>query len=160
MTQAFDDPCDAGSGSGQGAGRVVGMVGSGVDWLGLAVLSVVFLAAGVLKVGDPAGMQADVLAYELIGRRLAAGAALGLPWLEVTAGAMLWWPRVRRGAAGVMLVMLLGFTAALVSAWARGLVIDCGCFGDWMSGWGYPWLLGRNVVLIAACGWVLVWRGR
>ena len=33
-----------------------------------------------------------------------------------------------RLAAGSAAVLLTVFSAALVSAWARGLTIDCGCF--------------------------------
>jgi hypothetical protein len=38
------------------------------------------------------------------------------------------------------------FSAVLASAWARGLTIDCGCFGA-ASGTSVPWAFGRALAL-------------
>jgi uncharacterized membrane protein YphA (DoxX/SURF4 family) len=35
-----------------------------------------------------------------------------------------------RAAAGVFAGMMIMFLGGIVSAWARGLSIDCGCFGN------------------------------
>ena len=47
-------------------------------------------------------------------------------------------------------VLLVFFSAAMASAWYRGLDISCGCFGHEVEkgDWGIP--LGRDLVLLAA----------
>jgi len=63
--------------------------------------------------------------------------------------------------AAVSAVLLLVFIAGVLSAAARGLSIDCGCFGD-----GGPVAAGqtaytrevvRDAVLVLLAGW-LVWQ--
>ena len=61
-------------------------------------------------------------------------------------------------------MLLVAFLTGISSAWARGLSIDCGCFG---GGAGpvanaqaqYPWDLARDLGLLLLSGW-LVWRPR
>lgn len=54
---------------------------------------------------------------------------------------------------GVMLMALV-FMAAIGSAMARGLVIDCGCFGGGeASALGMGLALGRNVVMFLCAAW-------
>jgi len=53
----------------------------------------------------------------------------GLPFLEIAIGLLMiigFGVRASAAAAGVFMVV---FIAAVASAWARGLSIDCGCFG-------------------------------
>jgi hypothetical protein len=55
-------------------------------------------------------------------------------------------------AAVLSSLLLVAFIVGIASAWARGLQIDCGCFG----GGGltadataqYPWDIARDVVLL------------
>ena len=44
-------------------------------------------------------------------------------------GALLLAGLLTRGAAAVAGLLMLVFVAGIASAWARGLSIDCGCFG-------------------------------
>jgi uncharacterized membrane protein YphA (DoxX/SURF4 family) len=56
--------------------------------------------------------------------------AFGLPVLEIAVGlALLAGVFVRTAALGSA-VLLVVFIAGIAAAWARGLQIDCGCFGD------------------------------
>ncbi|HEY8473714.1 MAG TPA: MauE/DoxX family redox-associated membrane protein, partial [Natronosporangium sp.] len=55
------------------------------------------------------------------------GAAL--PFVELALGGLLLVGLGVRVAAAVSTGLLVVFAAAVASAWARGLVIDCGCFG-------------------------------
>jgi uncharacterized membrane protein YphA (DoxX/SURF4 family) len=94
-----------------------------------AVLGVVWLIAGGLKLPDPAAAERAVRAYQLLPESFVAPVAFGLPALEIAVGVLLLLGLFVRAAA-VASVMLLGvFVAAVASAWARGLTIDCGCFG-------------------------------
>jgi len=102
-------------------------------WLatvGRLVLGAVFVVAGVLKVPDPAAAVRAVRAYRLLAEPLVGPVAFGLPVLEIAVGLALLLGVFVRTAAVAAAVLLVVFLAAVGSAWARGLQIDCGCFGD------------------------------
>lgn len=112
------------------------MGGKMIGVLRLAVAGV-FLGAGVLKIWDFAhGRSATpdftiaIQQYRLLPwSDLAVALAVYLPWLEVTAALALFARRLALGAALAALGMSTMFLVAVGSAWGRGLVIDCGCFG-------------------------------
>ncbi len=104
-----------------------------LPWGGTAVrlvLGGVWVVAGLLKLPDPAAAERAVRAYQLAPEALVPLLAFGLPVLEVAVGVLLLAGAFVRPAAVVSALLLAGFTAAVASAWARGLSIDCGCFGD------------------------------
>jgi uncharacterized membrane protein YphA (DoxX/SURF4 family) len=94
------------------------------------LLGGVFLVAGVLKVPDPAAAVRAVRAYRLLAEPLVAPVAFGLPVIEIAVGLALLAGVFVRTAAIAGAVLLVVFIAAVGSAWARGLQIDCGCFGN------------------------------
>jgi uncharacterized membrane protein YphA (DoxX/SURF4 family) len=101
-------------------------------WLATAarlVVGGVFLVAGALKLPDPAASVRAVRAYRLLPESLVHLAAFGLPVIEIAVGLALVVGVFVRTAAVLSAVMLAGYIAAIASAWARGLQIDCGCFG-------------------------------
>ena len=101
-------------------------------WIGLAfrlILGGVLFAAGYLKVGKTEISQMAVRSYELLPIPVANFLGLTLPFFEVVIGLLL-----IVGAATRVVAVLGGFTMfifiiAIAQAWARGLNIDCGCFG-------------------------------
>jgi len=101
-------------------------------WIGLAcrlTLGGVLFAAGYLKVGKTEISQMAVRSYELLPIPVANFLGLTLPFFEVVIGLLL-----IVGAATRVVAVLGGFTMfifiiAIAQAWARGLNIDCGCFG-------------------------------
>jgi uncharacterized membrane protein YphA (DoxX/SURF4 family) len=105
--------------------RVAGLVGL----LARLALGGVLLAAGMLKLVDLDGAVRSVVAYDLLDYEIAAFIGLTLPVLEVAVGALLILGLLTRGSAAVGTVLMLVFIAGIASAWARGLSIDCGCFG-------------------------------
>ena len=101
-------------------------------WLTLIarlVLGGVLLAAGGLKIGNLQKSAMSVRAYELLPVGLANFLGYVLPWIETGMGLLL------IAGVAVSIVGLLGaltmfaFVIAIAQAWARGLSIDCGCFG-------------------------------
>jgi uncharacterized membrane protein YphA (DoxX/SURF4 family) len=97
-----------------------------------------FIYAGVIKVVDPLGFAQDIRNYRLVGQSLSFIAAVALPWLEILAGAFLIVGLWKRGAALVITGLLVFFILLTLVTIARGLDIDCGCFGSLSrkSGWG------------------------
>jgi uncharacterized membrane protein YphA (DoxX/SURF4 family) len=101
-------------------------------WATLAariLLGVVLLLAGYLKAKSPAQAQMAVRAYKLLPISIANIFGLSLPWLEIGAGILLIVGIAVRYAALFGGLLMLLFVAAISQAWARGLSIDCGCFG-------------------------------
>jgi uncharacterized membrane protein YphA (DoxX/SURF4 family) len=102
-------------------------------WIGLLArlgLGGVLLYAGYLKVFTPEKSMMAVRAYELLPIWLANIFGLVLPWLEIGAGVLLIIGVGIRYAAIFGSALMIAFIIAIAQAWARGLAIDCGCFGD------------------------------
>jgi putative oxidoreductase len=101
------------------------------------VLGGLFIYAGVVKVADPLGFAQDIRNYRLVGQTLSFIAAIILPWLEILAGAFLVAGISTRGAALVVTGLLVFFVVLTLVTMARGLDVDCGCFGSLSrrSGW-------------------------
>jgi len=101
------------------------------------VLGGLFVYAGAVKVGDPLDFAQDIRNYRLVGQSLSFIAAIVLPWLEILAGSFLIAGLWRQGAALVITGLLVFFIVLTLVTMARGLDVDCGCFGSLSrkSGW-------------------------
>jgi uncharacterized membrane protein YphA (DoxX/SURF4 family) len=108
-----------------GTERVRDIVGT-VARLGLAA---VFLVSGVLKAIDPDATYVAVRAYDVLPKAGVALVAGALPWLEIVLGLLLLAGIATRAVAVVSAALFVVFIAGVTQAWARGLSIDCGCFG-------------------------------
>ena len=100
-----------------------------LQWLLRLVVGGAFVVAGVLKLADPAKFAVDVSHYRLVPYELLNLVAILLPWIEVTTGLFVLAGVWLRAAALVITSLTAVFFAAIVSALARGLNIECGCFG-------------------------------
>jgi len=93
------------------------------------VLGGVLVAAGGLKVLKPTESANAVAAYKLLPTNLAHLVGYALPWLEVALAVLLIVGFMVRPAAVVSGLIMIVFAIAIASVWARGMLIDCGCFG-------------------------------
>lgn len=120
--------------------------------LGLrGLLAAVFLWSGVAKALDRQGAILAVDAYELLRARAVEVVAVALPWAEIGIGALLLVGLAVRPAAAGAAALLVAFLGAMAQAKARGLRIDCGCFGGGGPGEGVRWTdLGRDALLLGA----------
>ena len=142
----------------------MGRYGVAAGVLARLVVGAVWVVAGVLKLPDPNENVRAVRAYEILPESLVTVVGHGLPVLEILVGLCLLLGLFTRVAAAVSALLLVAFIVGISSAWARGLSIDCGCFG---GGAGptenaqakYPWELARDVGLLLLSVW-LVWRPR
>ena len=102
-------------------------------WLSTAarlLLGAVWLFAGATKITDLDASVRAVRAYRLLPETAAQVVGAGLPVVELLLGALLVVGAGVRAAATVSAVLMLAFVVGIASAWARGLRIDCGCFGS------------------------------
>jgi uncharacterized membrane protein YphA (DoxX/SURF4 family) len=83
--------------------------------------------------------------------------------LEVVVGAALILGLVTRVSGAASALMQVAFIIGISSVWARGISINCGCFGDGGADADaisrYPWEIARDVALFLASAY-LVWRPR
>ncbi len=137
-----------------------------MGWIGVVARLVtggVWIVAGALKLPDPAASVRAVRAYELLPEAVVPAVGWLLPVLEVVVGACLVLGLLTRANAVVSALLFGAFIIGISAAWARGLQIDCGCFGG--GGFQedaaeeYPWEIARDVGLLALSAW-LVWRPR
>ncbi len=105
--------------------RTLDVVGT-VARLGLAA---VWLTSGILKAVDPDQTYVAVKAYDVLPKGGLEMVAALLPWVEIAFGVLLVIGAGVRIVAVLSLVLLAVFMAGVAQAWARGLAIDCGCFG-------------------------------
>ncbi|MFE0590518.1 MauE/DoxX family redox-associated membrane protein [Micromonospora echinospora] len=134
-------------------------------WLAVAArlgLAAVWFAAGGSKVGDLAGSGRAVSAYQVMPYDLAMVVGAALPFVELALGVLLLVGLATRLAAGVSAALLVVFVAGIVSAWTRGLAIDCGCFGgggELAAGQSPAYLpeIVRDLGFLALAGFLLIW---
>ena len=101
-------------------------------WLTLLsrlILGGVLIVAGALKIGNLQKSAMSVRAYEMLPIWLANFFGYALPWVEIGIGALLILGAAVRIMGALGALIMLGFIIAIAQAWARGLSIDCGCFG-------------------------------
>ncbi|MBE3131704.1 MAG: DoxX family membrane protein [Acidobacteria bacterium] len=93
------------------------------------VLGGLFVYAGVVKVLDPLDFAQNIRNYRLVGQSLSFIAAVVLPWLEILAGVALALGVWKRASALIISGLLVFFILLTLVTIARGLDVDCGCFG-------------------------------
>lgn len=123
-------------------------------------LAAVWLVSGSIKIADPGQTYLAVKAYDLLPAGLVHPVATALPLLELALGLFVLVGLATRIVAAVSAVVLLLLIAVIAQSWARGLTIDCGCFG----GGGqveagqtqYPQEIARDVGFLILAGWLTV----
>jgi uncharacterized membrane protein YphA (DoxX/SURF4 family) len=132
-----------------------GAVPGWLPWLATAarlLVGGVLVVAGAVKLPDPAAAERAVRAYRLLPEALVPAAAFGLPVVEIAVGLALVVGVWVRTTALVAALMLAVYIAAIASVWARGLSIDCGCFGSGgqvaAGETSYPTEIARDVGLL------------
>jgi uncharacterized membrane protein YphA (DoxX/SURF4 family) len=101
-------------------------------WLTLLarlILGAVLLVAGALKVPNLPKSAMAVRAYEMLPIPIANFLGYTLPWIEIGLGLLLIVGVTVKISGALGGLTMLAFIIAIAQAWARGLSIDCGCFG-------------------------------
>jgi len=135
-------------------------------WVGLGarlVVGGVWIWAALLKVAEPESSVTAVRAYQLLPLEVADGVGRALPMVELVVGACLVLGLLTRVAGGVSALLQVAFIIGISSVWARGISINCGCFGDGGPNpdaiGTYPWEIARDVGLLLL-SLLIVWVRR
>lgn len=137
-----------------------------LDVVGLVarlVLGIALLVAGGLKVGSPRGSARAVQAYEVLPFHVAEYVGYALPVVEIIIGLLLVLGLFTRVNAFLGTILMAVFVVGIAQAWARGLTIDCGCFGGGGDVAANETRYGQEIardLLFALCGAWLVARPR
>jgi uncharacterized membrane protein YphA (DoxX/SURF4 family) len=132
------------------------------EWLGTVarlVVGGVWIWAAALKLPDPEQSVLSVRAYQLLPGDSATTVGHLLPVLELAVGVCLVVGLLTRGSAVLSGLLLVAFIIGIASVWARGITIDCGCFGD--GGYDpdaaskYPWEIARDAGLLLLSAYLL-----
>jgi len=112
-------------------------------------LGAIFVYAAWVKLRDPWQLFAmSIDAYRVLPLGMVELTARVVPWLELALGLWLiagFWLRV---SGALVSLLLLTFFGLMVRAYAKGMAIDCGCFGP---GEAISWkTLLRDGTLVAA----------
>ena len=91
-------------------------------------LGLLFIYASLDKIWNPGLFAKSIANYRLLPLPFLHISAIILPWLELVCGLALVINRYQRAANIVIGSLLLVFILAIISAMARGLDFNCGCF--------------------------------
>jgi uncharacterized membrane protein YphA (DoxX/SURF4 family) len=112
------------------------------------VLAIVFLYAAYTKLRQPWLLFAmSIDAYEILPEWAALTLGRTLPWMELTLGLVLASGLALRYSAAGATALLGVFFAVMVHSYAKGMKIDCACFG-FGEAIG-PATLTRDAILLA-----------
>ncbi len=126
--------------------------------VGRIAIGLVFIAASIDKLAHPGQFVEVIMGYKIVPWTTAGVMGIWLPWMELLVGTIMligiW---VRAGAllfSGLTVV----FLAALTSALARGIDINCGCFSvSELTQARSVSSLWQEMVLLVGCIWL--WWG-
>ena len=125
--------------------------GKGITQITLRVLlGAVFIWAGTKKILDLDSFVQTVGYYKIAPFDMAPWDMwLGymLPVFEVLVGCALILGIMLRGAIVSVLLLIVGFLVAAISAHQRGLNIECGCFGKALSFTNFYWHLAVLILM-------------
>lgn len=99
-------------------------------WVLRSFLAIIFAIAAFPKLTDPHAFADSVRSFQILADPWNARFAVFLPALELLIAIGILLPWLALGANALALFLFAGFVGALTSARARGLEVDCGCFGN------------------------------
>lgn len=101
-------------------------------WVGLMarlILGVTLIVAGLLKVTAVDSSIAAVRTYRIVSWDFAKVVGTAMPVVEIIVGLAILVGLLTRWSALLGALAMVAFIAGIASVWARGISLDCGCFG-------------------------------
>jgi len=125
--------------------------------LARVALGGIFIVAALPKMWRPDQFADAINNYRILPYFLVNISALALPWVEFLFGAFLIVGFRIRVASLATTIMMTVFLAAIISAWARGIDITCGCFGTGAGDAPISWHeVVRDSLFLLLSLWVLL----
>jgi uncharacterized membrane protein YphA (DoxX/SURF4 family) len=134
------------------------------QWVGVLarlIVGLVDVVAGVAKFPDPAGNVRQVRAFQILPEAFVPTVGHALPTVEIVIGAMLILGLLTRAFAVLATLFFVAFIIGIAAAWARGLEINCGCFGSHGVPANphrqYAIDIARDIGLVICSVWLVIW---
>lgn len=121
-------------------------------------MAFVWIRAAIPKIGNVMDVTQTIAAYEIFTRDWSYLLAQLIGPLELAGGILLLLGIKLRPAGWVSIGVLTLFIIGMLSAWQRGLIIDCGCFNPSAEGEEGTNLLatvGRDALYILITGFMI-----
>ncbi len=118
-------------------------------------LGAVFSFSAWNKIMAPQALADAIVGFEIIPESIALEAAIMLIWLELICGTFMILGLWARATVIVITGMLTLFEVGLITVVARGIEVNCGCFGQFSEmqvGWS---TIIRNMVQLGFCALLL-----
>ena len=121
-------------------------------WLliaGRLAIAVIFLWAGIAKVREPwLQFAVSVESFKIVPETWLEPIARILPWCEIALGTAVLVPGIlARWISLILTGMLVWFLFIGIRAYAKGLAVDCGCFGSGGGGIDAKWFVEHAAML-------------
>jgi uncharacterized membrane protein YphA (DoxX/SURF4 family) len=133
-------------------------------WIGVLarlIVGGIDLVAGIAKYPDPAANVRQVRAFDILPEAVVPTVGHALPTIEIVVGAALVLGLLTRVFAVLGGLFFIAFIIGIAAAWARGLEINCGCFGSHgvpeHPERQYAVDIARDIGLVLCCAWLMVW---
>ncbi len=133
------------------------------SWVQIALALIAggaFIYAGALKIVDPLKFANDILNFRIVPWSIGIRVAFYLPWLEVICGLAVIIGWLRSGAVGILTALMVVFIGATIAAQARGINLDCGCFGSATKNLSFASHLAIDFALLGALLALWFWPAR
>ncbi|MCK9243919.1 MAG: DoxX family membrane protein [Candidatus Marinimicrobia bacterium] len=131
------------------------------EWIEFVIrlaLGFLFIYAAIDKIIQPEKFAVVIYNYRVLPFEFVNIVAIIVPWLEVAIGITLILGIWLETAAFLLSVLSIGFIMLIISAIARGLNIECGCFTLSESGSLVSWKRVIEDILILAGGLFIFFR--
>ena len=92
------------------------------------IIGIIFIYASAGKLFRPEDFAKAILRYEFLPIYFVNIMAIVMPWVEFFTGILLILGIYKKASSMLAGISLIVFLTALISAFARGLDISCGCF--------------------------------
>jgi len=132
-----------------------------LNWLEFVIrvgIGFLFIYASMDKIVHPDKFAVVIYHYRVLPFELVNIVAILIPWLEIAIGVTLILGIWLETAAFLLCVLTIGFTVLIISAIARGLNIECGCFTLAEKGSLVSWKRIAEDLLILAGGLFIFFR--
>ena len=125
------------------------------------LLGLIFLFAGIAKISDPVRFIFTLRQFNLFSEAVIPFMALYLPWLEFILGLFLILGLLYRASAFLLVCLNTMFAIVILTVIARGMEIDCGCFGMFADVLKIPdsadiKAIIRNVIFIGISSYIFI----
>jgi len=122
-----------------------------IEWALRLAIGGLFIYAGWAKRAEGIDFADSIAEFRILPLTLIIPFMLSIVPFEIAAGAMVVTGVGKRVGVLGLLLMTAMYSIALVSALARGIVVNCGCFGTSVVGASVWMDLGRDLLILAGC---------